>query len=347
LTGTALARDFGVGKVPGAPPSHVPGVTVVTPASLTASITGTGLLLAWGRVYGATAYKVFERDITGSPSSLPAFTELPGGLPGGHWYGGWGTPGHTYQYEVAAARGYAETAPSGPVTVTMPASEPTADPPGGITVTPSQGATSITLAWSAPSGNPSDATVSGYDVFWLDATTATPGQYPQEAGTGQTSYTITGLAPGHTYDLALASVNAAGTGQWAGAPSAIAGDGTPAAATLSAASSDQLAWPAVPGAAGYWIYQASSAVPPAWTRLPYELPQGWAGTLPPGTYEVTAANGTLESPASNQVTLPAPAGTAAAPTGQARFLSPLGWVPPWLRAAPNAILLPRTTRPGG
>jgi lysophospholipase L1-like esterase len=42
---TALARDFGVGKLPGAPPSSVPGITLTTPASVSGGIVGTGLLL--------------------------------------------------------------------------------------------------------------------------------------------------------------------------------------------------------------------------------------------------------------------------------------------------------------
>ncbi len=340
----ALARDFGVGKVPGAPPSRVPGITLATPASVSARIVGTGLLLHWSRVYGASDYKIFERDITGSPSPLPAFTELPFPLPGDHFYAGWGTPGHTYQYEVAAARGYSQTSPSSPATITMPTSEPLADPPVNITVTPFQGTTSVTLTWSAPSGSPYDNSISGYDVFWLDTNPPCPGFALQAAQTTQNSFTITGLTPGHTYDLALASVDAAGAGRWAGAPPVIAGAGTPTAPTVSAASGNQLSWPAVPGAAGYWIYQANPSTPPnppTWTRLPFEVPQGWNGTLAPGLYEVTAANGTLESPPSNEVALPPATGAAMArPAGRGGSLKPLGWIPPWLRAAPNTALLP-------
>ena len=121
----------------------------------------------------------------------------------------------------------------------------------------------------------------------------------------------------------------------------IAGEGVPAAPAVSAAAENQLAWPAVPGAAGYWIYQANPSTPPdppTWTRLPYEVPQGWNGTLAPGTYEVTAANGTLESAPSNQVTLPAATGTARILAIGSGALNPLGWTPPWLRAAPNAAL---------
>jgi hypothetical protein len=182
-------------------------------------------------------------------------------------------------------------------------------------------------------------------VYWLDADNGCGNTIPSTAQTSGTSYTITGLIPGHEYDLAISSINPAGTGPWGGAPAAIVGDGAPAAPVVSAASSDQLTWAAVPGATGYWIYQANPFTPPnppTWTRLPLELPAGWNGTLSAGLYAVTAANGSLESPMSNQVQLP-PAGSAAARTqpagGSAAPLNPLAWVPGWLIAAPNGALL--------
>lgn len=330
---TVLAQRFGVGTVPGPPPSSVPGITLSTPGAIDASISNTGVLLQWSRVYGASGYKIFERDITGNPSPLPAFSELPLALPGDHWYAGWGTAGHTYQYEVASARGNSESAPTSPVSLTMPDPEPVADAPGNITVTPSRGTTSIALTWTAPTGNPNDSTITGYHVFWQDASCGCSGGIPSEATTSGTSYTITGLTPGDTYDLAVASVNPHGEGPWGGAPTAIVGDGTPGTPTIAAGPNNTLTWSAVPGATGYWIYQTESIQPGqpiVWTRLPYEVPQGWNGTLAAGAYAITAANGTLESSKSNIIgLLPLP---GAARTGTA---SSANWIPPWLRAAPN------------
>ena len=251
--------------------------------------------------------------------------------------------GHTYQYEVAAARGTTETSPSSPVTITMPASEPTAEAPTNITVTPSQGTTSFSLSWSRPSGNPNDSSISGYEVFWHDANSSCPNQVPSEAQTSATSYTITGLVSGHMHHLAVASVNAAGAGAWGGAPAAFAGHGAPAAPTISAASNTQLTWPCVPFASGYWIY-SGTVTPPnpiIWTRLPLEVPCGWNSSLQPGLYAVTAANGTLESPKSNQVVLPPPVAAPIRASGTARLagsINWLAWVPAWLRADPNAPL---------
>lgn len=341
---SALADDYGVGADPGTPPASVPGISMTTPTSMSASLSATGVLLQWSHVYGATGYKIFERDITGNPNPLPAFSELPIPLPSDHWQAGWGQPGHTYQYAVAAARGADESAASSPATVTMPASEPTADPPSDVTATP--GATSITLNWTPPSGG-NDSGITGYTVYWLDSDNACGNQIPSTAEATDTSYTITGLTPGHTYDLAIASTSAAGTGAWGGAPAVIVGDGAPAAPVLSAASSVQLSWTDVPGATGYWIYETDSLSPgvsPTWTRLPLELPAGWNGTLAAGAYAVTAANGSLESPMSNIIVLEgAPAGTLPSSGDQATgipgAINPTAWIPSWLNAAPNEALM--------
>jgi hypothetical protein len=348
---TALANDYGLGSVPGAPPPSVPGIAMTTPTSVSASISQTGVLLQWSHVYGATGYKILERDITFNPSPLPAFTELPIPLPGDHWNAGWGAPAHTYQYEIKASRGSDESGASSPVTLTMPAPEPTADAPTDVTVTPSAGSTSITLSWVRPFGGANDNSIDGYTVYWLDADAGCPNQIPSDAKATGTSYTITGLVPGHLYDLAIASNNAAGTGAWQGDPAAIVGYGAPAAPVLSAASSDQLSWTTPAGATGYWIYETSPAPPFTWTRLPLEVPAAWAGIVNPDLYEITAANGTLESPMSNSVLLPPPAQTPSSSGPAAGSSSPLNagaWMPAWATAAPNELLLPSsyTINPG-
>lgn len=338
---TALAQDYGVGSVPGAPPSSVPGYTLTTPTSVTATLSATGTFMHWSQSYGVSGYRVYERDITGNPSPLPAFTELPLPIPGDHWYAGWGTPGHTYQYEIAAAKGDAESVPSAPVSITMPDPEPTADPPANITAAPSSGTTSIAMKWTAPTGAADDGNVDRYDVYWQNATAAAAcgcALVPNVAYTTGTSYTITGLVPGDTYDMAVAShTSDHGEGPWGGVGQAIVGDGTPAAPVISAGPNNTLTWSAVPGAAGYWVYSGTQAIgsPVTWTRLPYEVPQGWNGSLVPGLYSVTAANGTLESAKSNSVAFT----TAGARKLAATVPSTASWIPAWLRAMPGAPTL--------
>lgn len=337
---TALANHFGLGSVPGSPPTSVPSIALSTPASIGASIASQGLLLQWSRVYGAAGYKVFERDITGNPNPLPAYTELPLALPGDHWYAGWATPGHTFQYEVAAARGNNESSPSAATTITMPASEPTADPPTNISVTPSGGTTSISLSWSPPSGNPNDNGITGYEVLWADANPTCPGQVVQVAMTTGTSYTITGLTSGHEYYLALATRTAAGLGPAGAAPAAIVGMGAPGAPTIAAGPNRTLTWSPVSGATGYWIYMFKDIWSP-WQRLPFEVQAGWNGSLTPGLYRITAANGSLESAPSNSVLLSLSNPTVPPRTVQpTRPSGPPPGMPPWLPAAPNAPLIP-------
>jgi len=145
------------------------------------------------------------------------------------------------------------------------------------------------------------------------------------------------------YSLAAASVNAAGVGPLGRAPAAFAGHGAPAPPTISAASDTQLTWPCVPFATGYWVY-SGVLVPPnpvTWTRLPLEVPCGWNGSLQPGLYAVTAANGTLESPMSNQLLLTGPPSLRASGSAPVGAINWLAWVPGWLRAAPNAAPLVR------
>ena len=100
----------------------------------------------------------------------------------------------------------------------------------------------------------------------------------------------------------------------------------------------------MPLATGYWVYSGSQPVgqPVTWTRLPLEVPCNWNGSLSPGLYSITAANGTLESPKSNSVVLqfgPSAPTTNTGAFGRTRGLNWLAWVPGWMRAEPNAPLL--------
>ena len=133
-------REFGVGSGPFLPPPlrprelplAEPEITVtenVTAQSITAqsitaqsmtaqTITGhdqqAGVRLAWGRVRGASAYRVGLRDLT---SGRPRRT---GPIPvlGDHWLARGLTAGHLYEFDVAAARGERLGPRSKPVRVT-------------------------------------------------------------------------------------------------------------------------------------------------------------------------------------------------------------------------------------
>ena len=80
------------------------------------------------------------------------------------------------------------------------------------------------MSWSPPTGDYS-STVSAYRVYWIDASVA--GSFLDSLRTTATSITPPNLVPGHRYNLAVASINAAREGLPAGAPATIINGGTP------------------------------------------------------------------------------------------------------------------------
>jgi lysophospholipase L1-like esterase len=110
----ALCR-FGVGRVRLDPRRIRPRELPLAEPSITAAHPRTGgAMLSWSRVRGASGYRVAFRDVTtGQPRIL---TPLP--VLGDHWRAGGLTPGHVYEFDVAAARGERLGPPSESLRVT-------------------------------------------------------------------------------------------------------------------------------------------------------------------------------------------------------------------------------------
>ena len=114
------------------------------------------------------------------------------------------TPGATYDFTVTPMNavglgGASTTRTVSAVMLNVPSAPATVTAVGGVG--------SITLSWSAvpdPAGNP----VTGYDIT---AAPALPGG-TLSVGAATTSTVLTGLAPGTTYQLAVAAKNTLGTG---------------------------------------------------------------------------------------------------------------------------------------
>ena len=93
-------------------------------------------------------------------------------------------------------------------------------PPGVATIgSVSAGAGSLTVSWSAPSGDASGITA--YDLRYIrtDADETADANWTVEedvwtAGSGSLQYTLTGLNEGTQYDLQVRAVNSAGNGPW-------------------------------------------------------------------------------------------------------------------------------------
>ncbi len=96
-------RAFGLGDSPLLPPLPPPSdLPLVEPTITHASSAEDGdIKFAWSRIKGASAYRVALRDVTlDEPRRL-----IPLPVLGDHWWARGLTAGHTYEFDVAAARG--------------------------------------------------------------------------------------------------------------------------------------------------------------------------------------------------------------------------------------------------
>ncbi len=144
------------------------------------------------------------------------------------------------------------------------------------------GARSLTVSWSAPSGDASGITA--YDLRYIrtDADETADANWTVEedvwtTGSGSLQYTLTGLTGGTQYDVQVGAVNAAGDGPWSATVAAATAPVAPGApAGLTAAVADgkaqvDLSWtaPANTGGApitGYKIESSNDGSDP-WTEV--------------------------------------------------------------------------------
>jgi lysophospholipase L1-like esterase len=260
-----LSSKFGIGSAFGSIPTTVPDVVPPRPASLTATATDAGITVRWSHSVGAGGYWLYQRDATNGE----AFARSALAIPADSWKIGWVVRGHTYEFKVVAARGDTVVSAESPVGSVV-ANPKTADGPVNVNAYP--GATSIALSWTRPTTTFSD-TISGYRVYFVDETT---GGWADTRSTSGTSYTLTGLVAGHRYNVAIASVNAAGEGLPSGVPASIVGSGAPGTTTVTSAAlidgwTVDVAWRAVPGAAAYWIDHRNVPAGEPLRRLPLSV----------------------------------------------------------------------------
>ncbi|MBG0816093.1 GDSL-type esterase/lipase family protein [Planomonospora sp. ID82291] len=296
----AFATRFSIGSAFGSVPSTVPEISLTAPARLTAQAVPEGIQLRWGRVYGAGGYYIHVRDVTaGEP-----FHQLPYPIADDKWLSGGLLKGHTYEYKITATRGDRQSGAS-PVASAL-ANPQTPPQPEGVKAIPGQ--TSVEVTWKAIPG------VTTYEVYGQDQTTGA--WLPTVTVTG-TSYTYTGLATDHRYNVAVAGVNAVGVGVRAAGLPAHTGRGTPPVVTgvdswQIGPAEARINWNPSFGAVGYWIeYLDHTQANPAWSRMPYPLeatnlnPGFSAGYLFSGptnySFRIVAANGALEAAASAPV----------------------------------------------
>ena len=128
----------------------------------------------------------------------------------------------SYSFEVRASNSSGE-GPVATVAATPEARVPAQ--PANLTATASAGA--VTLAWD----DPSDATVSGYELRYTDAANFTNDDAwtaIADSGASTTVHEVAGLAGGTTYRFELRAVNASGASQASAEATALTLDRTPA-----------------------------------------------------------------------------------------------------------------------
>ncbi|MEU7004642.1 GDSL-type esterase/lipase family protein [Nonomuraea sp. NPDC046570] len=296
----AFSTRLSIGSAFGAIPPTVPDVTLTAPTWATAQVVPEGIELKWGRVYGASGYYIHTRDVTaGEP-----FHKLPYPIADDHWLSGGLFKDHTYEYRITAAYGSRESSAS-PIAsgVANPQTPPQTQ---GVKVIPGQ--TSVEVTWQATPG------ATKYEVYAQDQTT---GAWLPTVTATATSYTYTGLATDHRYNVAVSGVNAIGAGVPGGALPAHTGRGTPPVVSMTDAwqtgpAEARLTWNPSFGAVGYWIeYFDYAQVNPAWRRMPFPIdattidPSFNAGYLTSGPtnygFRIVAANGGLEANASSHL----------------------------------------------
>ncbi|MEQ4300644.1 GDSL-type esterase/lipase family protein [Plantactinospora sp. B6F1] len=209
-----LWSQFQVGAPYSDPSGSLPHLVPVSPAWMRATSTVAGIKLEWQHSFGAGGYWLYQRDATAGEG----FQRLPLQIPADSWSVNWVIPGHRYEFYVVATRGNWQANGPSPIASVTVANQETAAGPPNITATSGPGY--IDVRWDAATGPYSD-TVHRYTVYYLD--NSEPGAIVSTKSTTGRSIRLSGLVSGHSYVLAVCSVNAAGEGLPAPGPTLTVG----------------------------------------------------------------------------------------------------------------------------
>ncbi len=209
-----LWSQFQVGASYNIPSGSIPQLVPSSPQWMRATSNASGIRLEWQHSFGAGGYWLYQRDVTAGQG----FQRLPLQIPGESWNVSWVLPGHRYEFFVVATRGNTEAPTASPIAATTVANLETAAGPPNIVA--SAGTGYIDVSWGAATG-PYSETVRGYTVYYLD--NSQPGAIVSTVSTAGRSIRLSGLVSGHSYTVAVCSVNAAGEGMPAGGPTLTVG----------------------------------------------------------------------------------------------------------------------------
>jgi len=221
-------------------------VLVGMPTGVTATASGTSIVISWNAVTNATGYRIYR-----SSSSTGTFAVIGTSTTTSHTDTGLST-GTTYYYKVAAYNGVREGTQSSYYSATIAPSTPT-----GLS-TFAASTTSITISWSS---------VTGATSYYIYRSTDPSGPFTQVGTSTTNSWTNTSISTNTTYYYKVAAYNSGGESPQSSASSGQNNGSAPQTApanlttTASTYNSISLSWDPVSSGTitGYYIYRSSSS----------------------------------------------------------------------------------------
>ena len=242
------------------------------PANLAGSAAGDGSVdLSWDSAGPNLFYWLYRRDVTAGETGFTKsgfFTDKT--------FASWEglQDSHVYEFQVRGENAAGLGPASNTVQVTSHGGLPA--PPTNLTASPGNG--KVVLNWTA-----SPTADVYYWVYYRDATTGERFK-KLELPVNGTSFSVSPLTNGHTYEFKIAATNWAGDSRSTAVVNARPLPPVPAAASLTAIAGNGevgLGWNAVDQATDFWVeYRDVTAGQGNFQRLPYPV-QGWALTVKP------------------------------------------------------------------
>jgi lysophospholipase L1-like esterase len=194
-----LHSAFGIGGEPDPVPTSILTRPTPVPSGVKAVSSPIGVTLTWNPVYGALGYTVRVRTVGSSTWSTA-------GVSTNRYDTTWTADGMQWEYQVRTDNGDAVHSDYS-ATTSATAHPQTVGGPSHIVATAT--ATGIDVSWDAATG-PYAGSIERYGVLTFDDDL--PGAIIQSVGIHGRSAHIDGLIPGHKYEVAVQTWNAAGGG---------------------------------------------------------------------------------------------------------------------------------------
>ncbi|GAB1318101.1 Factor for adipocyte differentiation [Madurella fahalii] len=249
-----LVSSLHLGRAELVIPEQIPPRPIPTPANFLAVAAPSGIVVTWDPVYGAYGYDIRAR-LAGSADWPPGCY-----VACNRYDTRYCVAGQVWEYQVRACAGDGVRSRWSGVASAVARPETAPGPRNIVThATP----TGFTIAWepppppSPPSRGEFAGEVDRYGVLVLD--TDTPGSFPRAEGVRGERAELSGLTPGHRYNVAVETWTGVGGGLPAGARSVAVGRGTPPAppwvrAVVVNDTAVELRWVGDPSAAGYGVW---------------------------------------------------------------------------------------------